>query len=55
MDKEYKAAIYLYDAKYDHVGLGEFENSLAKEIARQAPLLKKNIICIYFSLFQKKS
>lgn len=41
MEKEYKVAIYLYDAKHDHVGLGEFENSLAKEIARQAPLLKK--------------
>lgn len=54
MDKEYKAAIYLYDAKYDHVGLGEFENSLAKEIARQAPLLKKKYNMHLFFIVSKE-
>lgn len=54
MEREYKVAIYIYDAKHDHVGLGEFENSLAKEIVRQAPLLKEKYNLRLFFIVSKE-
>lgn len=54
MEREYKVAIYLYDAKHEHVGLGEFENSLAKELAQQAPLLKEKYNVRLFFIVSKE-
>lgn len=55
MEKGSKVAIYLFDAKHDHVGLGEFENSLAKEIVQHAPLLKEKYnIQLFFIVSKEK-
>lgn len=56
MKREYKIAIYFYDARNEYVGVGEFENSLAKEIAEQALLFKEKYnIQLYFIVSKEKA